>query len=103
MRRIEVDHEAYAEAEAAMIWYAENARPGTSARFFEEINVVIEALASDAVPRMWVSGSAGVMRALLKSFPYQVLYVEEDSVTRVFAICHLKRRPGYWKSRQPKH
>jgi toxin ParE1/3/4 len=102
MRRIEVDHEAYVEAEAAMVWYGENSRPGTSGRFLDEINAVIEALSRDSVPRMWVSGSANVMRALLKSFLYQVLYVEENAVTRIFAICHLKRRPGYWKSRQPK-
>jgi toxin ParE1/3/4 len=100
MRRIEVDPEAYAEA--AMVWYGENARSGTGVLFFDEINAVMEALASDLVPRMWVSGSANVMRALLKSFPYQVLYVEENAVTRIFAICHLKRRPGYWKSRQAK-
>jgi plasmid stabilization system protein ParE len=38
-------------------------------------------------------------RLLLKTFPYQLIYrvVEED--IRIYAVAHLKRRPGYWQKR----
>jgi toxin ParE1/3/4 len=36
---------------------------------------------------------------LIKRFPYQLIYrVEADTIT-VYAVAHLKRKPGYWRDR----
>ena len=38
-------------------------------------------------------------RVLVADFPYAVLYVPRADYVLVVAIMHLKRRPGYWRSR----
>src|SRR6266436_4462638 len=44
----------------------------------------------------------GFRRALLRSFAYQLIYRVEGEVIRVYAVAHLKRRPGYWRKRMPR-
>jgi len=40
-------------------------------------------------------------RALLRRFPYMVVFeVVEDRIV-VWAVAHTKRRPGYWLARRP--
>jgi len=38
-------------------------------------------------------------RILLRRFPYQIVYRLKPDGIVVVAVAHLKRRPGYWKSR----
>lgn len=33
------------------------------------------------------------------AFPYALVFVELPDVLHVVAFAHLKRRPGYWRSR----
>ena len=42
---------------------------------------------------------SGFRRILLTRFPYQVIYRVEDDAIRIYAVAHLKRRPGYWRRR----
>lgn len=42
-------------------------------------------------------------RYLMGRFPYGVVYRVEGEQVLVFAVAHLRRRPGYWRDRaQPK-
>jgi len=43
--------------------------------------------------------SEGARRVLLKRFPYSIVYIELEAQVRVLAFAHLRRKPGYWKSR----
>lgn len=47
-----------------------------------------------AVPR-----ALGVRRALLRRFPFAIVYLELGDEIRVLAIAHQRRRPGYWRRR----
>jgi len=38
-------------------------------------------------------------RCLLTRFPYGVVYRVEEERVLVFAVAHLRRRPGYWRAR----
>jgi len=38
-------------------------------------------------------------RLLLPKFPYGVLYQVEADLIYIVAVMHLRRRPGYWRSR----
>jgi len=51
------------------------------------------------VPRAGWPLRGNFRRLLLKTFPYQLIYraVEED--IRIYAVAHLKRKPGYWRKR----
>lgn len=32
-------------------------------------------------------------------FPYGVIYLEQDDCLWIVAVMHMKRKPGYWKTR----
>jgi hypothetical protein len=36
---------------------------------------------------------------LLKIFPYQLIYRVDGDEIRVFAVAHVRRRPGHWRRR----
>jgi plasmid stabilization system protein ParE len=38
-------------------------------------------------------------RILLRIFPYQLIYRVEGEEIRVYAVAHLRRKPGYWRKR----
>lgn len=38
-------------------------------------------------------------RSLMSRFPYGVVYRIEGEKVLVFAVAHLRRRPGYWRDR----
>ena len=44
-----------------------------------------------------VAGKA--RRLILKTFPYQLIYRVEGEEIRIYAVAHLKRKPGYWRTR----
>lgn len=50
-------------------------------------------------PRAWPSAEANTRRVLLGDFPYQLVYRVEGDEVRVYAVAHLKRKPGYWLER----
>ena len=35
----------------------------------------------------------------LQKFPYGVVYCVDDAGPQIYAICHHRRKPGYWKDR----
>ena len=40
-----------------------------------------------------------VRRVLLRTFPISSIYRVEGDEIRIYAVAHLKRRPGYWRTR----
>ena len=50
--------------------------------------------------RAWGSLSAtNLRRLLLKVFPYRIIYRVEGEEIVVYAVAHVRRRPGYWRQR----
>lgn len=93
--------EARRELRAAAVWYeARSSGLGlallTAAR---ECFRRIEANpAAGSIVEHW-PGAEGIRRLLLNKFPYCVIYTELEAHVRVLAFAHLRRKPGYWKSR----
>lgn len=52
-----------------------------------------------AYPRAWPVLDGEIRRALVRRFPYGVLYSEEEGVLLIVAVMNLHREPGYWKGR----
>jgi toxin ParE1/3/4 len=50
-------------------------------------------------PGMGSPVEGGVRRVLLKIFPYQLIYRVDGDEIRVFAVAHIRRRPGHWRRR----
>ena len=84
------------EAEAALVWYAARS-PRAAGRFLEALADTIEAVSRS--PQQFALFHAGTRRALLRHFPFYVVFRETSNSIEVMAIAHAKRRPGYWRKR----
>jgi len=94
-----IEAEARAELEAAVEWY-EAARQGLGARFLDEFENGIRAIA--AMPHAWHPLGDDLRRFRLRRFPYGIIYLdraEEAEEIVIIAVAHLHRRPGYWRHR----
>jgi len=80
--------------------YYERQRRGLGRELAEEVKSAVRRI-SDA-PGAWalVSPDDGIRRCQAHRFPYGLFYrIEDDGVAVVFAVAHLRRRPGYWRDR----
>ena len=87
---------ALAELEAATEWYrarSERAFEG----FLKEIDKTIEQIARD--PSRFAPFDFGTRRALLRRFPYVIVFRQTPSQLEIVAVAHGRRRPGYWRER----
>lgn len=89
--------EAFAELEQAHTWYEEQAS-GIGGLFFQEVQYAVARIYE--TPEAWPTYSYGTRRFLLHRFPYAVIYRVKSATVQVFAIMHLKRKPGYWTRRR---
>jgi len=95
--QIEVHPEASNELEQAGLWY-ENQAKGLGNEFLDEVEYAINLIRQ--FPETWPPYSGGTRRFLLHRFPFAIVYRHEKSRIRVFALMHLRRKPGYWKDRK---
>ena len=52
------------------------------------------------LPGAWQPLGKGLRRYLLNRFPYGIVFRLRDDRIKIYAVMHLKRRPGYWRKRQ---
>ena len=79
------------------IEYYEESEIGLGYDFALEVYTTIERIL--AHPRAWRYMEEGIRRALVRRFPYGVLYMENNDEIYITAIMHLHREPNYWKHR----
>jgi plasmid stabilization system protein ParE len=77
--------------------YYEEREPGLGSEFAAELVSAVERILSH--PQAWPVIDAGVRRALLRRYPYGVMYAIQDDTIFILAVMHLHRSPGYWKPR----
>lgn len=51
-------------------------------------------------PGLGQSVGSGFRRAVLRRFPFSLIYSEEPTEIVIIAVAHQKRRPGYWRGRR---
>ena len=95
IRNLRAASEEFADAVG---WYEEQ-QPGLGAEFFD---CVVQATSLiQARPEIGsLDSNRRTRRILVQRFPYQVVYSLTPDEIVILAIAHLKRRPGYWKSRE---
>ena len=90
--------EAADEARRARLWYeGRSARAAES--FMQKLEVAIDHILDN--PASWPFVDEPYRRYLMQRFPFGLIYrydAESNNVT-IFAVAHLKRRPGYWADR----
>jgi plasmid stabilization system protein ParE len=88
---------ARAELIDAQDWY-ENEAAGMGRRFRQAVDAVIERMS--ASPRQFPVIYRNVRRALLRRFPYALMFVIDlDDTLTVIACFHGSRDPAHWQKR----
>jgi plasmid stabilization system protein ParE len=87
---------ARAEFDEAFDWY-EQQRAGLGIQFAESVQAVFDNIS--AMPEQHAPIFRDVRRALVRQFPYSVMYRIRGGRVVVLAVFHNKRDPDIWKSR----
>ncbi|MGR9107057.1 MAG: type II toxin-antitoxin system RelE/ParE family toxin [Gammaproteobacteria bacterium] len=96
MRTYYFHPEAIAEAEAAASFYAERQK-NLGGRFVAALQDAVDRICIN--PDIYREMDAGLRKCRLKRFPYGVIFREREDMIEIIAVMHLRREPGYWKSR----
>ncbi|MBL8867531.1 MAG: type II toxin-antitoxin system RelE/ParE family toxin [Gemmataceae bacterium] len=88
--------EALSEYEDAADWY-EQQRTGLGDDFVAEVESVIARISANPLLHAKVYGD--VRKAVVKRFPYIVLYLVEPTEIVIVSVFHTSRNPDVWKSR----
>jgi plasmid stabilization system protein ParE len=87
---------AQKEVDDTHSWY-EDRQKGFGDRFFVELEKAISVIKEN--PKLYQKVKNNVRQALLESFPYSILYLEEETRVVVFAVFHQSRDPVVWEKR----
>jgi toxin ParE1/3/4 len=88
--------DAKAEMAAAVDWY-EQQRTGLGSAFISRVREVIDRIS--ATPQMHGQVYQDIRKAIVRQFPYLVLYRIEGPEVIVVAIFHSARDPNIWQAR----
>ena len=80
-------------------WYKEQNVEGLHKRFIEALSIVLKRLENNPQANPIVHNN--VRQALLKKFPYKILYTFDNALVEVLiiAVIHQKRDPKIWQGR----
>jgi len=88
--------EAIEEAEAAVSWYA-IASERVAERFLDELFRTVDGIVRN--PQLFPVFYRDTRKAMLRRFPYSVIYRVASDGIQIIAIAHARRRPNYWRNR----
>jgi plasmid stabilization system protein ParE len=95
--RVETWHPAAKlEAQEIIRWYSER-NPDAAAEFSLELDKTVGRILES--PRRFLRLDSNLRRALFKTYPYAVIFRDNEEEILILAIAHGKRRPGYWRKR----
>ena len=94
---VEIVPAAEAELEDAVAYYNAQ-RPGLGNEFAVEVDAAVRKIIG--YPHAWQRVAGEARRCLLQRFEYGLVYKVRGDVATIYAVMHLKRRPGYWRKRQ---
>ena len=83
---------------AAARWY-ETQEPGLGRQFLAEVRLILQRIRSN--PAAYPVSYRGTCRALIRRFPYGVIYlpVPDQSYIVVLAVLYCGRNPNLWRQR----
>ena len=81
--------------EASLFYEAESAELGFE--FLDDVQRVIDSLREH--PKLGQAVGRNLRRALLRRFPFSLIYSDAADEILVVAVAHQRRRPDYWRGR----
>jgi len=80
------------------IRYYESKALGLGAEFLDEVEKTLALIQS--FPDLGTLLTEADRRMLVERFPYGIIYTKYENHIMIYAIMHLNRRPGYWRTRK---
>ena len=101
-KALRIDRLAEDELDDAAAWY-EAKQPGLGLSLLNLFDETVERVRSGQLPGSAVPNVSvhGARRVLLKRFPYSIVFYDFEDELVIMAFAHTRRRPGYWRSRNP--
>lgn len=96
--RVIIRAEAEAELTEAYQWY-DRQRLGLGVEFLSSVEAALEAIRER--PQSFPIVHKPLRRALVKRFPYSLLYIVEEDAISVLAVFHGRRDSREWRRRVP--
>jgi len=96
MKALRLSDAARQDMVDAALWYAQQRR-GLEDNFIREVEDMLFRIASH--PEMFPCVHGDLHRALVRRFPYSVIFVNDADSIGVIAIVHTSRDPSVWKRR----
>ena len=84
------------EYQSAIEWYRTHS-PRAANRFEAEVERLLKVIAVQPAVFGWYDELHRF--AVLRKFPYSIVYQEYEGAVYVVAIAHSSREPGYWQGR----
>ena len=98
MAELRVGEEAEAEYAEALAWYHQRSERA-AAKFETVVGEKLEQIAKS--PEQFpICDEEGFRFAILKRFPYRLIFRVAGDVVQIVAVAHSRRRPGYWSARE---
>jgi plasmid stabilization system protein ParE len=94
--RLTIRPEAETELAEAFDWY-ERRVPGLGVNFLTAVDVAVESILTN--PFQYPLIYRSVHRALMRRFPYQVLFLVEQDLVIIIGVFHGARDPKRWQER----
>jgi plasmid stabilization system protein ParE len=88
--------EAQAEYDAALAWYQARS-PQAASRFEAEVEHFLGLI--ETSPELFPSYDDDHRFAVLKRFPYSIVYQVQPGQIYIVAVAHTSRSAGYWQGR----
>jgi plasmid stabilization system protein ParE len=85
------------ELEGAIEWY-ELQQEGLGKRFALAFHSTVSVIRS--FPSLNSELAKNIRRAIVKEFPYGIIYSVKSDFIEIIAVAHLHRRPMYWTGRK---
>lgn len=95
-RELSIRPAAEAELIEAYAWYEERV-PNLGTEFLLAADACFNSISRN--PEMCPVVHRTIRKALLRRFPYAVLYVLEENQIVILALFHAKRNPRHWQDR----
>jgi len=96
MHEVVVHEDAGEDLIAAAVYY-ESRETGLGEEFLRELSRSFDRIREHPFSYSVIFDE--YRRCLMTRFPYGVVYRIEEKRVLVFAVGHLRRRPGYWRER----
>jgi plasmid stabilization system protein ParE len=100
-RALRLEEHASGNLTEAIRWHEER-NPGVGTKFLAAVEHTLDRIAArpEAGSRLPRAKRDTARRALVRRFPYQIVYYIREAEIVVVAVAHTNRRPDYWKRRR---